>query len=83
MMSWQKGGQSTSILNFHLFLPNSCQIGGWCLSHVKNDFGSLKGNQALGCGREPDVSKETASTKPKQVREQKKKKNKVPHSKPA
>lgn len=29
----------------------------------------LKGNQALGCGQEPDVSKKAANTKSEQLRE--------------
>lgn len=79
MVSWQTGGQSISMLNLHLFfLPNSCHLGAWCLSPVKDDFGIVKGNQALGCGQEPDVSKEAASIKSEQLRE---KKNKGPEFK--
>ena len=46
---------------------------------VKDHFGIEKGNQALGCGQEPDVSNEAANTKSEQLRE----KTRVQCSKPA
>lgn len=49
-----------------------------CLQAVKDYFGIVKGHQALGCGPEPDVSKEAANTKSEQVRE----KTRVQGSKP-
>ena len=47
--------------------------------YVKDHFGIEKRNQALGCGQEPDVSKEAANIKSEQLRE----KTRVQCSKPA
>lgn len=35
---------------------------------MKDDFGIVKGNQALSSGQESDVGKEAASIKPEQAR---------------